>query len=102
MLNPDRRRDPARIRAQAEAAAKPILAQSRAGTAPLEETPMRRYRPLGPLCMPCLPSALPDAGMQAGLDRVLEALNEQNQLLVDLLGAVNALNAATLSIQNRL
>lgn len=102
MLNPDRRRDPARIRAQAEAAAKAILAQRRADPSPLEETPMRRYRPLGPLCMPCLPSVQSDAGVQSGLDRVLEALTEQNQLLVDLLGAVNALNAATLSIQNRL
>ena len=35
-------------------------------------------------------------------DRILEALACQNQLLVELLGAVNALTAATLSIQSRL
>ena len=34
--------------------------------------------------------------------RILEALACQNQLLVELLGAVNALTAATLSIQSRL
>ena len=36
------------------------------------------------------------------LERMLETLTEQNQLLVDLLGAVNALTAATLGVQARL
>ena len=37
----------------------------------------------------------------ASMDRVLEELTRQNQLLVELLGAVNALTAATLSIRSR-
>ena len=47
----------------------------------------------------------PPAGdnlLEERLDRILEALACQNQLLVELLGAVNALTAATLSIQSRL
>ncbi len=35
------------------------------------------------------------------LDRILEELTRQSQLLTDLLGAVNALTAATLSIRSR-
>lgn len=35
------------------------------------------------------------------MDRVLEELARQNQLLMDLLGAVNSLTAATLSIRSR-
>ena len=42
----------------------------------------------------------PAAGPE--LDGVLEALARQNQLLLDLLGAVNGLTAAVLSIQARL
>ena len=40
--------------------------------------------------------------MKQAAERLLEALACQNQLLVELLGAVNALTAATLSIQSRL
>jgi hypothetical protein len=42
------------------------------------------------------------AGEEALLERLLEAAGEQNQLLVDLLSAVNALTAAALGIQARL
>ena len=64
----------------------------------VEEPVMKRY--CNPL--PCwggypVPVPAPD-----GLDRVLEELTRQNQLLCDLLGAVNSLTAATLSIRGRL
>ena len=42
----------------------------------------------------------PAAGPE--LDGVLEALARQNQLLLDLLGAVNGLTAAVLSVRARL
>ena len=45
-------------------------------------------------CPPCPP------GCETDLDGVLEALARQNQLLLDILGAVNALSAAVLSIQS--
>ena len=41
-------------------------------------------------------------GAPPELDGVLEALARQNQLLLDILGAVNALSAAVLSIQSKL
>lgn len=64
--------------------------------APQEEPVMKRYA--NPLpCWSCCtwPASSPD------LDRVLEELTRQSQLLTDLLGAVNALTAATLSIRSR-
>lgn len=48
----------------------------------------------------CCPPHVPEYG--AGLDEVLEALARQNQLLLDILGAVNALSAAVLSIQSHM
>lgn len=71
-----------------------ILAQSRPA-----EPAMKRYaHPIpcwaGPVWAP------PSAGGE-GMDRVLEELARQNQLLLDLLGAVNSLTAATLSIRSR-
>lgn len=71
-----------------------ILAQSQT-----MEPPMKRYaHPI-----PCWSSpvwASPPAG-GGDMDRVLEELTRQNQLLMDLLGAVNSLTAATLSIRSR-
>ena len=49
---------------------------------------------------PVLAVEIPDR--PGGLDCVLEALARQNQLLLDILGAVNALSAAVRSIQSRL
>ena len=97
----NQRRDDVRMRA--EATAKAILAQSRRTPAPppLEEEPMKHYI-YTPIHCSGHTASLPAPPVQASLDRVLEALAEQNQLLVDLLGAVNALTAATLSIQQRL
>ena len=87
-------RQPGRdARAQAESQAQAIIAQGR----PLEEEPMKRYAHPIPYCIDC-----PTPPPADGLDRILEALACQNQLLVELLGAVNALTAATLSIQSRL
>lgn len=62
---------------------------------PLEEEPMKRY--IHPIPTPVL---YPQPTQN--LDWVMEAMARQNQLLVDLLGAVNALTAAVLAIQNRL
>ena len=61
------------------------------------EEPMKRYIHPIPCCCPGWPS-----GGGAELDGVLEALARQNQLLLDILGAVNALSAAVLSIQSRM
>ena len=46
-------------------------------------------------------SAAMNPELQSTLERILETLKSQNQLLIDLLGAVNALTAAVLSIQAR-
>lgn len=64
---------------------------------PPPEPVMRRYA--HPIHLSC-PCARPPAEDQA-MDRVLEELTRQNQLLLDLLGAVNALTAAALSIRSR-
>lgn len=69
-----------------------ILAQSRP-----TEPPMKRYAHPIPCWSGC-PMPPPSA---EGMDRVLEELVRQNQLLMDLLGAVNSLTAATLSIRSR-
>ena len=97
-------RQPGRdARSQAESQAQAIIAQGRRMArqrlegAPLEEEPMKRYAHPIPYCIDC-----PTPPPADGLDRILEALACQNQLLVELLGAVNALTAATLSIQSRL
>lgn len=62
-----------------------------------DEISMKRYIHPIPCCCPPCPT-----GCEADLDGVLEALARQNQLLLDILGAVNALNAAVLSIQSRM
>ena len=109
-----RRWDQDPLRAQAQAAARAIIAQGRQGgrsrpdsqsgpARPLEaaDEPMNRYvhvfRQAGCSCP--VPAG---AGEEALLERLLEAAGEQNQLLVDLLSAVNALTAAALGIQARL
>ena len=80
-----------------------ILAQSRQG--PMErpqpeEPEMKRYIHPVP-CWGNCPGPAPAPGGGPYMDRVLEELARQNQLLVELLGAVNALTAATLSIRSR-
>ena len=96
-------RFPNEVIEQAQAQAQAIIAQGRRMArqrlegAPLEEEPMKRYAHPIPYCIDC-----PTPPSADGLDRILEALACQNQLLVELLGAVNALTAATLSIQSRL
>ena len=89
---------------RAQAAAQTILAQGRqlarerleSARAPREE-PMKRY----PHPIPCPADCPAPTGAEA-LDRVLEELACQNQLLLELLSAVNGLTAAVLSIQGRL
>ena len=82
-------RQPGRdARAQAESQAQAIIAQGRRMArqrlegAPLEEEPMKRYAHPIPYCIDC-----PTPPSADGLDRILEALACQNQLLVELLGA---------------
>ena len=93
-------------RARAQAAAQAIIAQGRRLQPELEEEPMNRYRnplqerPAGPVFLPPYPCGS-DAQTQACLERILETLVCQTQLLVDLLGAVNSLTAATLSVRDR-
>ena len=82
-------------RAQAEATAAAIIAQGcqlSARSAPTEE-PMNRY--IHPI-----PAPRPASGctpVPAVAERILETLCYQNQLLLDLIAAVNALTAATLN-----
>ena len=84
-------------RAQAEATAAAIIAQGcrlSARTARTEE-PMNRY--IHPI-----PAPRAEGGCTvdpAVAERILETLCYQNQLLLDLLSAVNALTAATLNAQ---
>ena len=109
-----RSRELNRARTEAEAAARAIIAQGRsvaaqgggpsagAEAAMEPEEPMNRY--IYPLPVCDAPAACPAAPCGCGqetLERVLEVLAGQNQLLVDLLGAVNALTAATLAAQCR-
>lgn len=56
----------------------------------MEDVPMCRYSNPIPACQR-------GHGCGEPLERILEALNCQNQLLVDLLGAVNGLTAASLA-----
>jgi len=64
----------------------------------MEEMPMNRYANPIPACCP-KPSG-PCPARQEELDRILTALACQNQILIDLLGAVNGLTAALLYRQN--
>lgn len=62
---------------------------------PMEEIPMNRFsNPIPPCCR-----NRPDRCLiqSEGIDHILTALAVQNQLLIDLLGAVNGLTAALLS-----
>lgn len=60
-----------------------------------EEEPMRCYPHPIPMC--CDASPAPTEECSPCMNRVLEQLSCQNQLLMDLLGAVNSLTAALLS-----
>ncbi len=104
-----------RLRQQAQAAAQAIIAQGRQAARrqgsqrlavpPMEteEEPMNRYIHVFTRQAERYACSCPaPAGDTALLERMLETLTEQNQLLVDLLGAVNALTAATLGVQARL
>ena len=93
-------RSGSRAGAQAEA----ILARGRQlarerleGALPPEAEPMKRH----PHPLPCPADCPPPPGAEAP-DRVLEDLACQNQLLAELLGAVNGLTAAVLSIRENL
>ena len=71
--------------------------RTREGALEEAEEPMKRYIHPIPCCCPGW-----SAGSGVELDGVLEALARQNQLLLDLLGAVNGLTAAVLSVRARL
>ena len=69
---------------------------------PMEELvaelePMRRYPHPIPMCCAPDPVPIPTDECSPCMNRVLEQLSCQNQLLMDLLGAVNSLTAALLS-----
>lgn len=59
------------------------------------DEPMRRYPHPIPMCCDSAPVTSEDCS--PCMNRVLEQLSCQNQLLVDLLGAVNSLTAALLA-----
>lgn len=86
------------LEAQRRAAA--ILAQSHQEPPLPQEPAMKRYVHPIPCWGGCpWPAQSQEHGQS--MDRVLEELTRQNHLLVELLGAVNALTAATLSIRSR-
>ncbi len=67
----------------------------------LEDMPMRRYRNPIPTCERKPEQESNSCPCREELERVLDALSCQNQLLVDLLGAVNGLTAARLAQHDR-
>jgi len=67
--------------------------QARLALAADQEEPMRRY--VFPVARP-MPERCPSGEVSPTLTQILEQLQSQNQLLMDLLGAVNALTAAVL------
>ena len=74
--------------------------EAAASSADLEqEEPMKRYSHPIPLSANSCEQEPGWSDVQAALDRILENMANQNQILVDLLGAVNSLTAAVLSIQ---
>jgi len=97
------------IRAKAEETAAAIIARSRTGetqSAALEpEEPMKHY--VHPVPHPAS-SDTPNTRLSAppaldqNLHQIQEALCYQNQLLLDLLAAVNSLTAAVLNVKNTL
>lgn len=64
----------------------------------MEEIPMNRY--INPIPACCPKQAEPCRLRQEGIDHILAALACQNQILIDLLGAVNGLTAALLYSRN--
>ena len=64
------------------------------GTEPMEDVPMNRYTNPIPVC--CPKQSAPCAVHPEDVDHILTALACQNQILTDLLGAVNGLTAAIL------
>lgn len=64
----------------------------------MEEIPMNRYANPIPTC--CPKQSGPCRIRQEEMDHILTALACQNQILIDLLGAVNGLTAALLYRQN--
>lgn len=73
----------------------PLTAQDLTG----EAEPMRRYPHPIPMCADAAPVTSEDCS--PCMNRVLEQLSCQNQLLVDLLGAVNSLTAALLAREDK-
>lgn len=61
----------------------------------MEDVPMTRYSNPIPVCEDMEEGAC--CSCRRELERILEALSCQNQILVDLLGAVNCLTAALLA-----
>lgn len=86
-------RDPARIQAEATAAALIAQGSRLSARSPQAEEPMNRY--IHPIPAPRSQNSCP-VDPAVG-ERILETLCYQNQLLLDLLSAVNALTAATLN-----
>lgn len=64
----------------------------------MEKIPMNRYTNPIPIC--CRKQSDRCLAQQEGFDHILTALACQNQILIDLLGAVNSLSAALLSEHN--
>lgn len=60
----------------------------------MENIPMNRY--VNPIPDPCPPKNGCCQMQQEGIDHILTALAWQNQILIDLLGAINSLTAAIL------
>lgn len=84
-------------RAQTARAAAPCVDPISVEELTAELEPMRRYPHPIPMCCAPDPAPIPTDECSPCMNRVLEQLSCQNQLLVDLLGAVNSLTAALLA-----
>lgn len=60
----------------------------------MEDIPMNRYANPIPVCCPRKTGGC--QAQQEGIDHILTALAWQNQILIDLLGAINSLTAVLL------
>ena len=85
------------VLAQGYRASQRLIAGALPTDRPTGQEPMRRYT--HPIPCPAVRTFPADA--QACLEQIAQLLTTQNQLLVDILGAVNSLTAASLSAQRR-
>ena len=81
---------------EVEAAHAKVMAAKEELTAAMQDEPMRRWPHPIPTAAAASPARWPESETSPTLTQVLEHLQYQNQVLTDLLAAVNSLTAALL------